>query len=1010
MRASLRLSVSIVAGAALAGGALADSGVRLAEVPVQDLANVPGWLSLQAHEAAVATDSLPNLLADDAAFASDARYVLQLDGPLTPARRTALQQAGVALGDYLPNFAYLVRFDRATPQDLRALGFVQWVGDYRNDWKIAPGIGARPYASDDRQDLREAGRVVVDVTLFDGADEAAGVAAILAGGAANLLRVDRYGAQSELGVELPLADVPALAAIAEVQFVEEAPDVSLRNNTTRWIAQTNTSGDTPLYDVGIRGGGQIAGVMDGKIDSNHCSFAGKIVAYNTAAGSNSHGTHVGATVVGDNGAEANTRGIAYEGQLVFDDVPSFTDTAMYNSLQLHHDQGARVHTNSWGDDGTTAYNGLTRGVDRFSYDNEDSLVLFAVTNLSSLRNPDNAKNLLAVGASQDTPNQASHCSGGVGPTADGRRKPEAYLPGCGTTSAASSTACSTTSMTGTSMACPAVAGAALLVRQYYVDGFYPSGSAQPVDAFSPSGALVKATVLNACVDMTGVSGYPSNLEGWGRVRLDRALPLAGDSRALFIDDLRNADGLNTGEFVDYEIDVTDSGNRLKVTLVWTDPPAASGASSAAINDLDLEVIAPDATLYRGNVFSGGVSASGGTADAINNVEQAHFNTPATGLWTIRIRANAVNVGTQGYAIVASGAVTPDVPFSLGLPAAPPNLVQPGTSTDFTVEIVPGNENITTAELLYSIDGGSLLSSPLTPDGGDNYRATLPALDCNQTIDFHVAVSGDGGTTRTEPVDYPASTFSAEVGVEAVPLDDMFETDSGWTVGAPGDTATAGIWNRMDPEATAAQPEDDHSPAGTDCWVTDGLAGAGLGSNDVDGGATTLTSPTFDLTGAETALISYWRWFSNDAGATPRTDVFTVDITDDGVNWVNVETVGPDGAENSGGWIQHAFNVADFVALTSTVQVRFIAADAADPSLVEAAIDDFLVRTRTCDDAGGCLTDTDGSGTVDLTDLATLLSNFGNGGATAADGDSDGDGDVDLTDLANLLAEFGATCS
>lgn len=56
-------------------------------------------------------------------------------------------------------------------------------------------------------------------------------------------------------------------------------------------------------------------------------------------------------------------------------------------------------------------------------------------------------------------------------------------------------------------------------------------------------------------------------------------------------------------------------------------------------------------------------------------------------------------------------------------------------------------------------------------------------------------------------------------------------------------------------------------------------------------------------------------------------------------------------------------------------------------------------------------DVDGNGCVNLTDLATLLSNFGaTSGQTRADGDLDGDGDVDLTDLATLLSNFGGgTC-
>lgn len=53
---------------------------------------------------------------------------------------------------------------------------------------------------------------------------------------------------------------------------------------------------------------------------------------------------------------------------------------------------------------------------------------------------------------------------------------------------------------------------------------------------------------------------------------------------------------------------------------------------------------------------------------------------------------------------------------------------------------------------------------------------------------------------------------------------------------------------------------------------------------------------------------------------------------------------------------------------------------------------------------------DGDRDVDLTDLSTLLANFGTGsGATLSTGDIDGDGDVDLTDLSVLLSNFGSSC-
>ena len=114
------------------------------------------------------------------------------------------------------------------------------------------------------------------------------------------------------------------------------------------------------------------------------------------------------------------------------------------------------------------------------------------------------------------------------------------------------------------------------------------------------------------------------------------------------------------------------------------------------------------------------------------------------------------------------------------------------------------------------------------------------------------------------------------------------------------------------------------------------------------------------------MIGYWRWYSNhisQLSQVPFEDTFVVEITNDGSNWVNVETVGPAGPEVTGGWIHHQFRVADFVAPNSTVQVRFIASDYNSPSLVEAAIDDFEILELGCQgavsyctagvSAGGC---------------------------------------------------------
>ena len=596
------------------------------------------------------------------------RFVIQLDAPMTPDRRRALAAAGVQLGDYLPINSYIARFEHADAVRVAQLGFVRWHAPFDPAWKLAPDLGARAVTSNDRLFLQGLGMSAVFVDLFEDADVPAALAQLLAvDDRVEVAFTGAVGSQTQLHVVAPTALLGRLAQVDEVQFIEDAPELTFRNATTTWIIQSNILNQTPLWDHGLHGEGQILGHIDGKININHCSFLDpegdppgpnhrKIAAYNTALGSEFHGTHTAGTAAGDNAVNGDTRGMAYLARIAFDDIPSFSESAVYNMFVQHEGQGARVHTNSWGNDGTTAYDGMARAIDRFSYDYEDNLVAFAVTNQSLLKNPENAKNVLAVGASQDTPSQQNHCSGGSGPTNDGRRKPEIYAPGCSTRSSYSSSACSTTTATGTSMASPAISGIGLLIRQYYAEGYYPTGAPAIDDAFVPSGALIKGTLLNGAVDMTGVSGYPSNKEGWGRLIADYALYFPGDTRTMWAMDIRNASGMTTGQAAEYPIEVTGSAEQLRVTLTFTDPAATSGASFAAINDLDLEVVSPTGAVYKGNVFSGGVSVTGGAKDDRNNVEQVHLNTPAVGAWTVRVNGAAVNVGAQGYALVVTGQV------------------------------------------------------------------------------------------------------------------------------------------------------------------------------------------------------------------------------------------------------------------------------------------------------------------------------------------------------------------
>lgn len=291
----------------------------------------------------------------------------------------------------------------------------------------------------------------------------------------------------------------------------------------------------------------------------------------------------------------------------------------------------------------------------------------------------------------------------------------------------------------------------------------------------------------------------------------------------------------------------------------------------------------------------------------------------------------------------------DFQFAQGVPDifAPQGALVPLT----IAEIAPGTLAAGSAKLHYDA-GQGWTTVDLVPQGS-GFLVPFPALACGRDLAWYLTAR-----TAAETWSFPqgAPTIvrhsTAALSLTLVTVDRM-ETASGWTGGVPGDTATSGRWVLGAPIGTVAQPDEDHDPAGTQCWFTGQGTPFGNGNEaDVDGGATTLLSPTYDLSALAEPVISYWRWYSTVySPAGQDDDALVVDITNDAgaasPHWTRVEQVGPHGPECVGGWILHQFKVSDFVAPTSQVALRFVASDTGAPSLVEAAIDDLLIGDIGC---------------------------------------------------------------
>jgi subtilisin family serine protease/chitodextrinase len=605
------------------------------------------------------------------------KWIVQFTGPIYEAEKKQLLDMGCRINDYVPEFAFIVTMNEETQKRVEKLPFIEGVVRYKPEYKIDKKL-------QEKIGKKEIKKFHIRV---DSAENLPVLLSAVLKQKGKILDVGRDVAR----VQVEPGAINKIANLEEVLWIEEAVDLKLLNDITKWTIQTYIPNNTKIWNKGIHGEGEIVGIGDTGLDYDMPWFYDpsgapigpthrKVVGYTSYAddydGDFGHGTHVAGTVGGNRtpvDGLSNANGMAPMCKLFMEDLTPGESYAVYPPSDLGllfitpYYAGARLHTNSWGAS-ENVYDTYARTADLFMWQNKDFLAFFANGNSGdgegTVGTPANAKNVVSVGASENglnAENVASFSSNG--PTADGRIKPTVTAPGVNIVSADSdgiknSFNSGTTAMSGTSMATPAVAGAAALVRQYYEDGFWAYGTADPAYGFEPSAALVKATLINSAQNMTGYytdAPIPSTGQGWGRINLSNTLHFFGDNKFLDVADVTT--GLQTG--TRWSQNYFASGDRiLKVTLVWTDYPGTEGAARELVNDLDLSVTAPGGSTYNGNVFQNGVSVTGGGSDKLNVVEQVLIP-PAFQSGNYIVTATGYNVpfGPQPFAVVVTGAVS-----------------------------------------------------------------------------------------------------------------------------------------------------------------------------------------------------------------------------------------------------------------------------------------------------------------------------------------------------------------
>jgi hypothetical protein len=649
---------------------------------------------------------------------SDGRYIVQFIGPVKEEWKTALRNLGVEVGDYLPYNSFIVKMSTQTINEVSDLRFVQWVGVFQPAYRVRPSlwdsegpVGVEIVTFEGRGVNSVLARLSEYQVFSDYAGDDFGVVKAWVD-TSQMMTLANLNAVSYIE--------PYYVEEAYNEFMQWTIQTNVTDDRKLWnlgidgtgeiiaLADTGLDYDHPAFRENI------TDIVKGDIYNVTDMSRRKLVRYLTMAQyvgldpwadfyayadssvepfalTMGHGTMMAGIAAADDILDISPNdGGALGAKLIMQDVANVCDRQgqlddCFSYIPDDYDlffgpvynEGARIHSNSWGTD-EEVYDLESRMVDKFVFEHPDFFITWSAGNGGptsgtphTAGSPSNAKDVVSVGwvgsPSPTIPTDQNSVSGqgSTGPTPDGRMKPELVQLGEGMSTVSDGDPWSNAPkgdelIFGTSYGSPATAAMGAMIRQYYAEGYYPTGTAHLASSTVASAALVKALLMasgeratQGFRDSRNEQKWPNNSQGWGRPLLDSVLYFPGDVRKTVSID--NTKGLITGDVVTYNFTVNSNSVPLRVMLVWSDYPGTVGAATILVNDLNLEVTDPSANVYKGNVFSTpfatSESRSGGLFDALNPTEGIHLWSPEAGTYSVRITAANVPQGPQPFALV-----------------------------------------------------------------------------------------------------------------------------------------------------------------------------------------------------------------------------------------------------------------------------------------------------------------------------------------------------------------------
>jgi serine protease AprX len=361
-------------------------------------------------------------------------YLVQLSGPVLDQWKAAIADEGGELLDYVPQFAFRVRMTADAAARVRRLAFVSSVSAPRPEHTFA-------------RDLRRNGSRLYVVRVEPGAQVISVAAALRAAGVQVLAR------ERQLMIVADSTQLDALSAVDGVATIENFAPRIKHNEYGGGVIMGSSSANASGFD----GSSQTIAIADtglgfGTAATAHQDLpASRIVSIFNWPGApdfcfetinndgaqdvdSGHGTHVATAALGAGNGSGAGRGTAPAARLVFQSlenyaVPSLLCSLVYGLPDAYYlvgipddigdlfnqayQQGARVHSNSWGAEVAGEYNADAANADAFVWSHRDLAVTFSAGNsgvdadsdgfvdLVSINSPGSAKNVITVGASEN---------------------------------------------------------------------------------------------------------------------------------------------------------------------------------------------------------------------------------------------------------------------------------------------------------------------------------------------------------------------------------------------------------------------------------------------------------------------------------------------------------------------------------------------------------------------------------------------------------------------------------